>query len=824
MAELKLKLGYPGAEKEFAATVADTLPPVWDLDRPLKVAGTSVQRLDALAKVTGRAKYASDVNPAGMLFGRILRCPHAHAVLKSLDTAAAEAMPGVKALVLAFDKAQVGTKRLRYAGDEILAVAADSAEKAEDAIRAVKAVYEILPFVADLDSAMKDGAPVVHSTAAPQVKRSEGDVGEAHGGAAGTTATAAAKADAPKTNVRPGKPRGDRAAADKAMDASAKRVETTYRTQVQGHCALESHGLVAMPTADGGLKVWASTQGVFSVRDGLAEALELPKEKVEVIAHHVGGGFGAKFGPRPEGLMAARLALKTKAPVRMMLDRREEHTATGNRPDSLQRVALGAGADGKLTAAVISTHGTPGVAGGGAGVAIPLVYSVPTVFKDEANVHTNAGAAAAMRAPGHPQASFAFEQSVDQLALDLGIDPLEFRLRNDPSATRRAQFKLAAERIGWKGPGKAMALAGGAGGQASPLRRGIGMAGAQWFSGGGKGAHADVEIHRDGKVVLKQGAQDIGQGFRTAMAIVVAETLGLAASDIDARVGETGFGYGPGSGGSTTTPSVAPAVHAAAWNALARLTDVVAAHWGIERADVLYADGVFSPRATLTAPPKPLEGADGGDATLLADAGAGSSAIAAAATPTARMKPLPFAKACRLMPGDKITAGGDRPDDLPKFGGGVGGAQFAEVEVDVETGRVRVLRVVAVQDAGRTLNELAAKGQIAGAVLQGLGYALFEGRVMDRRHKGTMLNANFTDYKLPGPADCPEIEAIVFQVANGGNTLGVLGMAEAPVIPTAAAIANAVADAIGVRVLELPITPDRVLAALSAKAAKGATS
>ncbi len=812
MEKHKVTLGFEGHEKELTVRLAPGSPPPWDMNTELRVVGTDVRRLDGPEKVTGQAKFTYDINLPGMLHGRILRSKHPAATIKSIDVSRAQRMPGVKAIAYAFDENSIGTKPVRFAGEEILALAADSPERAEDAVRAITVVYEPKPFVVDLEAARKHDAPAVHTKGAPQPQAATaGDVEE-------SVSERESLTEGPDTKVSPnvskGKPRGNREAAEKTFAASANKIDRTYRTQVQTHSALETHGLVCEPLADGGLRVWASTQGVFSVRDGLADHLGIPKEKVEVISHYIGGGFGAKFGPGREGTLCARLALKANKPVKLMLDRKEEHLAVGNRPDSVQHVKLGAGADGKLTGAVVSTYGTPGVAPGGAGCANPIIYiepDHPNLYKEEADVHTNCGPSAAFRAPGHPQGVFAFEQAMDELAHEAGIDPLEFRRRNDDNPIRKPEYDIGAREIGWaEGRNKTP----GAGPAESPIRRGIGVAATRWKSGGRQGPHADVEIHRSGQVVLMNGAQDIGTGLRTAMAMIVAEELGLKPEQILTKFGESRLGFGAASGGSTTTPSTAPAVHQAAFNAKMRLLDSMAAHWGIAPQDVELVDGMVRPKAELSEPPKPPEGADG-EGARESDAAAADPPSTA---PPSHMKPMSFKQACALLPGDKITAGGDRENNWDGFQDGIAGVQFAEVEVDIETGEVRVKKIVAVQDAGLSINELGCRSQISGGVIQGVSYALFENRIMDRQ-VGHMVNPNFIDYKIAGPLDCPEIVPIVFQVANGRNSVGAMGMAEAPTVPTAAAIANAVYNAIGVRIRELPITPDRVLAALAA--AKG---
>lgn len=750
MIEKKATVGFPGKTKQITVQAPDNSPDIWGVDTPFRVVGTDVRRLDGVAKVTGKAKFTYDVKLPGMLYGHIVRSAHPAAIVKAINVDAARAMPGVKAIVTAFEEAQIGEKQMRFAGEEILAIAAETPQQAEDAARAVKIEYEAIPFVIDMEDARKADAPKVHK-----------DSG----------------------NVTKGRSRGDAAKAAEALATAHKVIEATYKTQVQTHNALETHGLTVAPDGEN-LNVWASTQAVFSVREGLAKNLEIPEDKIRVRAEYIGGGFGAKFGPRPEGILAARLARETNRPVRMMLSRKEEQIATGNRPNSVQHVKIGADKDGKLVGIAVSTYGTGGT-GGGAGCAIPVIYhdALPkeAVFKDEEDVFTNAGPACAFRAPGHPQGVFAMEQAMDELATAMEMDPLEFRRKNDADPIRLKEYEIGAKEIGWDRRNKIA----GQGPVTNGKRRGIGMGSTRWGVAGNKGPHADVEIHRNGDVVMKQGAQDIGTGFRTAMAIIVAEELGLQPAQIKTFVGDTSLGYGPGSGGSTTTPSVAPAVHAAAFAAKRQLQDAVAKHLGVKPEDVKFADGKVS---------------------AAVDVAAGAAAG----------KTLTFKQACALLPGDKITGAGDREANYEGFSNNVAGVQFAEVEVDEETGQVRVMKVVAVQDAGRTLNKLAMESQICGGVIQGVSYALFENRIMDKQ-VGHMVNPNLMEYKIAGPADCPEIVPIVFQVANGKNTVGAMGMGEPPIIPTAAAIANATYNAIGVRVRELPMTPDRVIAALQTK-------
>jgi xanthine dehydrogenase YagR molybdenum-binding subunit len=573
-------------------------------------------------------------------------------------------------------------------------------------------------------------------------------------------------------SVHPDKPgnlrggRGGRAAPDadpaKAFaDASAVALkgadivlERTYRTPVTVHTPLETHGVTVAPDLDGGVTVYASTQGTFSVLDGISGALRLPRDKVRVVAEHVGGGFGCKFGASCPGsgfgVEAARAAVALGAPVRAFLDRREEHLLGGNRPSSVQTVRIGLKKGGEVVGYTVYAYGTAGISEGGAGVANPMIYDLGKTAKQEVTVVTHAGPAAAMRAPGHPQGAFALESALDEAAAAVGIDPLEFRLGLNRNPVREAQFREGAKRFGWAekrraGPGT------------GTVRCGVGIGAAIWYQSGGERDWVEVTVHRDGQVEVSNGAQDIGTGTRTVLAILVAEVLGLAPSDVQVNLGRTEWPSGPGSGGSTTAPTLGPCARAAAEQA---------------------REAVLGKQ-----PASDLKG---------------------------------WKKACAKMDAEKQVFQGRRPKTYGQWQNQVAGVQFAEVEVDIETGVVRVVRVLALQDCGRVVNRLAAESQILGGVIQGISMALFEERVLDRK-TGRLLHGDLEGYRIAGSRDIPDIEAVAFDVANAGNNVGMMGLGEPPKIPTAGAVANAVAHATGARVRTLPITPARVLAALAAK-------
>lgn len=738
MARHTLELGFAGDKKAVDIEVADGTPVPWGLDTPHTEVGERIPRVEARDKVTGRAKYTYDINLPGLLHARVLVSPHPCARVESIDATAALAMSGVRAVSLATDPDWPVGRQIKHEGQEVAAVAADSIDIAADALERIVVRYAVEPHVTDEVAALAPGAPQVH-------ERTPGN-----------------------TDAGRGQQQGDR---DAAFAASSKKIEETYRTQVQNHTALEPHGSVAHWEGDR-LTVWCSTQGTFSVLDNLARHFKIPQDKIVVLCHHMGGGFGAKFGAAGCDRLAVLLAKRTGKPVKLMYHRREEHLLGGNRPSSRQTLGVGATAEGEITYVDVDTSGAVGVAGS-ARCATPIIYRYRAANKRERNVYLHTPASCAFRAPGHPQGVFAFEMAIDELALALGLDPLAMRRKNDPNPVRAAQYALGAEKFEWatrynKAPG--------AGG---PLVRGIGVAATQWGQLGGPGTEAMVRVHADGKVEVFSGAQDIGTGTRTAMAILTAEELGLAAHAVASHIGDTRWPVGTASGGSRTLPSLGPAVREAAHNARAKLLAIVGSELGAPVSELSLAGGhvVRAGKRVCT-----------------------------------------WAEACARIPKatGRIDAVGARQADIAPYQRTVAGVQFAEVEVDLRTGVVRCTRVLAIQDCGTVINRLAAESQIAGGVIGGLAYALFEDRVLDPR-SGRMLNADLEWYKLPGMRDTPEITAIAFDVSNGANTCGIAGLGEPTTIPTASAIGNAIANATGVRVRSLPFTPDKVQAAIDAR-------
>jgi xanthine dehydrogenase YagR molybdenum-binding subunit len=761
----KIRIGYGTTIQEIEVAVPESEPPIWDAAAKLSVVGSAVPRLDGPDKVTGAARYTYDVKMPGMLYGRILRSPHPHARILSVDASRAARLVGVKA-ILTFErpdafvelgdsedsgkpmdesgkKEQKGgsARRLLFAGDEVAAVAAITPEIAEDAIQLIEAHYEVLPHVVDVEEARKPGSPRVFP-----------DRDNAH-----------------KEQVRE---RGDIEAGFRQAEVA---VEGTFRTRVALHNALEPHGAVAR-WENGKLSVWASTQGVFGFRDDLAKFFKIPSTSVRVVTEYLGGGFGAKFGAGTCGIIAAMLARRSSAPVKLMLDRHEENLATGNRPDSVQWIKIGARHDGTLTAIHLKSFGTGGIAGG-AGVGGPawMIYACPNVRIEEQDVVTNAGPAMPFRAPGFPQGSFALESTLDELSDRLGIDPLDLRRRNGTRSPTKAldlQYDLAAKAIGWERRKKPPAAGSG-------IRRGLGMGTAAWPMYGEPPGDATVTIHSDGTVECICGTQDIGGGTRTAMAIVTAEVLGLRPQQIHVLLGDTASKmYSPASGGSVTLTTILPVIRAAAEGARAKLLAAAAPALGLKPEDLDLRDGKVQARK-------------GG-------------------------KSLTFAEASSRLKTSVISSQSARAQNYKGTGSESWGAQFAEVEVDTDTGRVRVLKVTASHDCGRTINRLTAESQVNGGVIMGLSYALLEERVMDAP-TGHVMNANLEDYKIAGTLEMPEIVPILVEVSDPANNVGVKGLGEPPIVPTAAAIANAVSNAIGARVRSLPMTPASILDLLSRK-------
>lgn len=672
----------------------------------------STERIDAPEKLSGRARYSSDIQAEGWLYGMILRSKWPAAKITKINLDPALKIPGIKAAITVRD----GERTIRFYGEELAAVAGTSKEACLDALRAIEVEATPHPYVVHESEALKEDAPRVWP-------------------------------DAPNASAGKAKEQGD---VDAAFTECAAVIEGFYTTPIQIHHPMETHGNTVSWT-DEGVTAWSSTQGISSVRDGLAGGLQLDHSEVRVITEYMGGGFGAKFGPGVEGLLAARLSRQAKAPVRLMLTRFDQALAVGNRPSSFQKIKLGATAEGKLHAFQLDNYGTAGIGagasseGGGGGVDFPApyIYKVPNVRVKHTAVAVNAGSARAF-APGNPPASFGMESAMDDLAVKMGLDPLELRIKNDPNKVRQREYQAGSERFGWKQKYQRPGVSPG------PVKTGVGCASASWGGGGSKRTQGDAQINPDGSIEVRLGVQDLGTGTRTVIAVVAAEILGLKPDQITVKIGDTRFPPGPASGGSTTCASIAPTV----FDVCAQALEQLQTQSGLPDAR---GDNWFA--------------------------------------------------ACKKLGTSPLVVHGKWQEGLSSSG--AGGVQFAEVTVDTETGLVTVKRVVCAQDCGLIVNQLTLESQINGGIIMGMGYALYEERVMDRL-SGAVLNPNLETYKLPGLADIPEIELVLLNMPERG----VIGVGEPATIPTASAIANAVANALGVRVCSLPITPAKVLAVL----------
>lgn len=718
-------------EVNLPASANPNSPYAWPAER--RVLSTRVNRIDGPLKVSGRAKYSYDTKRPGMLYARILRSPHPHARITAIDLAPATAMTGVKAAITIV---KPGAK-VMYVGDEVAAVAAVTEEQARDAVRAIKVEYEVLPFLASVEQAMRPEAPAVFEGGNVKASQTEEE---------GNVATGLASA--------------------------AHVVEQTYNTQVQTHVSLETHGCVCEWDGDT-LTAWVSTQAVHGTREGFATSLGIPQANVRVITQHMGGGFGSKFGPDVQGIACARLAKDAGAPVHLMLDRREEHLAAGNRPSAYAKIKAGVSADGMLTAFDAETWGTGG-AGAASGFPLPYIYTFPNRRRVHRDVFINAGQQRAMRAPGHPQGCYITEMLMDELADRVKMDPIAFRIRNlppqAPNAMWREYFKVGATRFGWDkrhptgdpSPG--------------PVKRGMGCAANRW-GGGGRGTQAQCEILPDGGVVVRCGTQDLGVGTRTLIAVIAAETLGLAVKDIQVEIGDSNYPFSGGSGGSTTAPAVSPAIRVTVSKALQELA-----------ARVAPAIGVAADQIVATGGRVHAKGAPG--------------------------KGLSWADACKRLQTTPVSVNAGWEPGLSASG--TSGVQFAEVSVDIETGVTKVDRILCVQDCGLVVNQLTAESQCIGGMIMGVGFALYEDRILDR-NTAMQVNPNMEWYLVPGMSDIPAIDIVLMNQPERG----VIGIGEPPTISTAAAISNAVANAIGVRVRSLPLTPQKVLTALAGERAGG---
>lgn len=773
---VSMPVGVPGYTlHDETRQVPATEPPVWPTNKDLHYVGRSAERWDGAAKVSGRARYTADVQLPGMLYGKFANSTVPHAKVVSVDTSAAEKYPGVRAVYVVQHVdgnavlrnpalEQVKYPVVRYAGQPIAAVAATTPEAAEEAAALIKIQYDTLPFVVDQDKARASDAPPVFPGAADEA-------GSAGGGGGPRTV--------PQTGNIHGPSLHRVADTEQGFKDADVVVEGRYITHVQTHSALETHGVVADWKPDM-LTVWASTQGTGSVREEMCEYFKLPASKVRVITEFMGGGFGAKFGAGTFGIAAAALSKKTGAPVRMMLSREEEHLSVGNRPSSDQTLRIGAKKDGSITAIHLVAYGTAGC-GTGAGCSGPAqnLYKSASLHTEDNDVFINAGPASAMRAPGHPPGAFALEQTIDELAVKLNMDPIALRDVADEHPVRRVERQIVRESDLWKSRNPVAAASPG------PVKRGVGLAQSVWYRFVSMGSNAEVRVHRDGSLEVLSSVQDIGTGIKTVMAQILAEQFGVPPAQIAVKIGDTNYPEGPNSGGSVTTLSLTPAVRDAAWQASQKFLADIAPGLGADHADLVLVDGEVRSQS-------------------------------------GKFQPLGFKRAAAKMSSSQISAQAKRvPDyDRSKYLT-YGGVDVAEVEVDTELGRIHVRRVLSVHDCGRPMNPEQTISQINGGIIQGISYTLFEDRLLDPKY-GLMVNPNLEQYKIAGAREIPQVEVKLVEAYIGQSSTDASGIGEAAgVVSIGAAVANAVYNAIGVRIRRTPMTPSVVLEALRTASSQG---
>ena len=727
--------------------------------------GTRLPRIDAIEKVTGDERFTADVDVRGLLVGKILRSPHPHARLLNMDTSRAERMPGVRAILVPRDLPE-GQRRIfaggkvRYAGEPVAAVAAVDADVAEDALAAVDVEYEPLPWVIDPLEATRPGAPLIHEERDTSVELEDGTrfVNICSHGISST---------------------GD---VEEGFAQAEYMFEDTYSVQRIHHAYLETHTSIAAVDPAGRIIVWTAVQGQFDIRSGLAAFLGMPMTRIRVIGPALGGGFGGKAGVFLEPYCVL-LSQRTGRPVRIALDRWEELVASKPAPSAVITLKTGVTREGDLVARearVISDTGAHPGSGTGGATWVRGPYRVPHLKIETFSVFTNKSSPGAYRAPGAPQPTFASECQMDRIARELGMDPLDLRLRNlvetgDPSATGeslpkigfRETLEAGAERAGWRGRRELLGRE-----TASHIRRGWGLACGEWTNFV-YGSSAHVTVNEDGTVKLFTGVTDIS-GVCTSFAQIVAEELRVPPDQVRVVSGDTDqASYAPQSSGSKTTYSMGNAVRIAAENARGELL--------VRAAEVLDAD------------PEDLE------------VGGGRIWVKGETDRAVTFAELGTASLSEHGPilGEGTLA---RLRRYPAFT-----ADVAEVEVDTETGTVRVVRLVASQDVGRAINPLSVEGQIEGGTVQGIGWALTEEMVYD---EGRMTSPTLADYRAPTARDIPQVESLIVEVPVPDGPYGAKGVGEPPIVPVGPAVANAICDALGVRVHDLPITPEKIVRAL----------
>jgi xanthine dehydrogenase molybdenum-binding subunit len=752
-------------------------------EHKFKVIGTRPIRHDGVDKVTGRARYGADISLPGMLHAKVLRSPHAHARIKSIDVSAALVLPGVKAVITGADfpdiepaLVQVGENfinprnlsmnimardKVLYDGHAVAAVAATSPHIAEEAVKLIRVEYEPLPHVQNVVDAMKDDAPILH----PDLR----------------TGGAAEKSDK-ETNIASQVrfARGDLVAGFAAADVIVEREFTTAMVH-QGY--IEPHNAVAQYNQDGHGTIWVSTQGSFAVRELCGHILQMNRGDIKVIPAEIGGGFGGKTTVYLEPL-ALLLSKRTGKPVKMVMSRNEVLRATGPTSGSHIRVKIGANKEGKITAAqawmAYEAGAFPGSPIGVACMTVLAPYDLANLQIDGFDVVLNKPKTAAYRAPGTTNAAMGVETVVDELAEKLGIDPLEFRRMNGAKEGTAQPAGPQFRRIGFLET--VAAIKNSPHYQSPPPKsengklRGRGVASGFWINAGFQST-ATVSINTDGTANVVTGSPDIG-GTRASCAMIAAEVLGLKAEEVHPVVADTeSIGHTDTTGGSRVTFATGYAVYEAAQDAVRQLKERAATLWKVKPENVGYQDGAVSCTTN-------------GNESMTVKQLAGR---------------LPRA-------GGPVTG---RASVQPRGVGPAFTTHVVDLEVDAETGKVEILRYTAAQDVGKAVHPSYVEGQIQGGVAQGVGWALNEEYYYDEN--GIMRNTGFLDYRMPTCLDLPMIETVLVEVPNPGHPIGIRGVGEVPIVPPPAAIANAIYRAVGVRMTELPMSPAKVCKAMAEK-------
>ena len=753
-------------------------------ERKYSVVGTRPPRHDGFDKVTGAARFGADINLPGMLHGKILRSPHAHARIRSIDTSKAEALPGVMAVATAqdfpivqarpidYENAQsnpriiaeniLADRKVLYKGHAVAAVAATNPHVAEQALDLIEVDYEVLPVVLDLHDAVKEDAPLLHEEMTTRFRMDRAGPGDDTG---------------QRSNIA-GHLQHKLGDVEKGFSEADVIFEQEYETQTVHQGYIEPHVATAQWSTDGRLTVWTSTQGAFGVRSTTAAILSMPESMVKVVPMEIGGGFGAK-GVTYLAPVTAALAKKAGRPVKIAMSRKEVFEGSGPASATFMRVKIGATKDGKITAGqvymVYEAGAFPGAPVGGGAITGFGSYNIENVLVDGYDVVCNKQKAQAYRAPGQPQANFTVECAIDELAEQLGIDPMELRLKNAvkegdrmPNGVPHAVFGCLELEEAMKNHDHYNAPLGG------PNRgRGVAVA---FRAQGGQTSSATINVNSNGTINIITGSVDIG-GTRTAIAMQAAEVLGLASEDVFPSVGDTdSVGYTANTGGSRTAFDTGLAAIAAAEEVKERMKTRAALLWEVEDEDVDFQDGAF---------------------------------VCTKTEDRLTFKEL----AARLMrTGGPVTCSASAPSTGvgPIFAGNI-----CDVEVDPDTGKVDIIRFTAFLDAGQAVHPSFVEGQMQGATVQGIGWALNEEYFYTP--EGTMANSSFLDYRMPTTLDMPMIDTVIIEVPNPRHPFGLRGVGEGPIIPPLAAVANAVYHATGARIRKLPITPGSVLEALAEK-------